>query len=75
MPARKLRVGVIGPGMGRGHVRGFRQHAGCEVVAVADTDISRLVSVGQELGISGRYTDGVEMLEKENLGMGSYITI
>lgn len=64
---RKLRVAVIGLGMGKGHVREFRQHAGCEVVAVADLDAERLAQVAAEHGVKSTYTDPLVMLDKEAL--------
>ena len=33
---QKLRAGVIGLGMGRAHIRGYRKHPQVEVVAIAD---------------------------------------
>ena len=42
----KLRVGVVGLGMGRNHVRGFQAHAGADVVAVADPQADRLAEIG-----------------------------
>ena len=62
-----LRVGVIGLGMGRNHVRQFKEHVRCEVVAVADADPARLDEIGEEYGIAKRYTRAEEMLEKESL--------
>ena len=35
---KKYRVGVIGLGMGRAHIEGYRSHAACEVVAIAASD-------------------------------------
>ena len=34
----KIRVGVIGLGIGRHHIRGFQTHPVAEVVALADLD-------------------------------------
>lgn len=64
---KKLHVGVIGLGMGKGHINGFNKHPGAEVIAIADTDIKKLDKVGEELAVPGRYTDGEEMIAKENL--------
>lgn len=71
---KKLRVGVIGLGMGRWHVRGFREHPGCEVVAIADTNQNRLASAGEEFGLSRTYPDGEVMLAKESLDIVSIAT-
>lgn len=64
---KKLRVGVIGLGMGSGHVRNFQSHPDAEVVAVADVDKAKLESKGAELGIEKRYSDPLEMIKKEKL--------
>ena len=70
----KLRVGVIGLGMGRGHIKGYKTHPDCEVVAVCDTDSSRLKWVGDEFGIANRYTSSKEMFAKERLDVVSVAT-
>jgi predicted dehydrogenase len=70
----KLRAGVIGLGMGRGHIGGYRQHPGAEVVAVADPDAGRLKAVGDEFRVAARYADGMEMIRKENLDVVSVAT-
>jgi len=71
----KLRVGVIGLGMGRQHVAGYRTHPQADVVAVADVDETRLNEVGKEvLGIRKRYTSAEEMLEKARLDVVSVAT-
>jgi len=44
----RLRVGVIGLGVGRQHLAGYLLHSGCEVVAVADFDAEKLAAVGRE---------------------------
>ncbi|OGV50814.1 MAG: dehydrogenase [Lentisphaerae bacterium GWF2_52_8] len=68
---KKLRVGVIGLGMGYGHVKGFQSHPAVEVVAVADTDKSRLETKAKELGVPSKYLDAEEMLNKEQLDIVS----
>ena len=69
--AKKLRVGVIGLGIGRKHIEGWRQHPGVEVAAIADTDASRLATVGESFHISNRYTDPLAMLATEQLDVVS----
>ncbi len=71
---RKLRVGVIGLGMGQAHVNGFREHPGVEVVAAADTDAQRLRSTGERLAIPALYASAKEMLRKEKLDIVSVAT-
>ena len=71
---RKLRMGVIGLGVGRGHVKNFRDHPGAEVVAVCDTNESRVQAVAGEFGVAGRYTDAQQMFDREKLDAVSIAT-
>ena len=52
---KKLRVGVIGLGMGRNHVASFQSHKAANVVAVTDMDPARLLEIGDQYGVPGRY--------------------
>ena len=54
---RKLRMGVIGLGMGRGHARGYHSHPRAELVALCDLDEKRLAEPAEELGVEGTFTD------------------
>jgi predicted dehydrogenase len=71
---KKLRVGVIGLGMGRGHIRGYLSHPKAKLVAIADLDEERLKKTGEEFDIEGRYTDYKEMLKEEKLDVVSVAT-
>jgi predicted dehydrogenase len=71
---RKLRCGVIGLGMGKGHVRGYQSHPDAEVVAIADPDAKRLQAVGDEFKVPQRYADPLEMLAKADLDVVSVAT-
>jgi predicted dehydrogenase len=71
---KRLRVGVIGLGMGQAHVRGFQEHPQAEVVAVADVDTGRLKTLGDSLGVAGRYAHAPDMLRKENLDIVAVAT-
>ena len=64
---KKLRVGVIGLGMGSGHVKAFQSHPNADMVAVADVDKDRLETRGKELGVKKLYLDPEEMIKKEKL--------
>ena len=68
---RRLRVGIIGLGIGRMHIDGWRQHPHVDVVAIADSDAARLAQVGSSLGIAARYTDALAMLASEQLDVVS----
>ncbi|MEM7032205.1 MAG: Gfo/Idh/MocA family oxidoreductase [Chloroflexota bacterium] len=67
----KLRIGVIGLGMGRGHIRNYQLHPQADVVAIADLDEGRLAEIGDTYGVENRYTDALAMLSKENLDVVS----
>ena len=70
----KIRVGVVGLGIGRHHIRGYQSHPAAEVVAIADLDESRLAGIGAEYGIELRYTSTEEMLAKAELDLVSVAT-
>ena len=63
--AEKIRCAVIGLGMGRCHIAGYREHPDAEVVAVADTDAAKLAKFRDELNLPAVYTNPLEMIEKE----------
>lgn len=67
MTTTKLRVGVVGLGIGRMHIEGWRQHPLVEVVSIADADPSRLAAVGDAFGITGRHASAQAMLAAERL--------
>lgn len=68
---KTLRVGVVGLGMGRHHVRAFQAHPNAEVIAVADSSPQRLEEIGNEYRVAGRYTDLSQMLAREKLDIVS----
>ncbi len=74
MSEPKFRCGVVGLGMGKGHINGYTSHPNCEVVAVADLDEDRLATVQTELEIPTTYTDAEEMFAKEDLDVVSVVT-
>lgn len=61
---KKLRVGVIGLGIGKSHIEGYRSSSACEVVAIADADEARLAEIGDKYGIAERYGSGTELIDK-----------
>ena len=63
----KLRMAVVGLGMGRGHARGYESHPQADLVALCDADPERLDATAQELGVGTTYTDAEEMFRKEKL--------
>jgi predicted dehydrogenase len=70
----KLRVGVIGLGIGSCHINGYREHPQAEVVAIADMDSKRLAAKGEEFKISSQYTDPLKMIRDEKLDVVSVAT-
>jgi len=70
----KLRVGIIGLGIGRSHIRGYQSHPNAEVVAIADLDETKLKTSGDEYKVPNRYRDAQEMLAKEKLDIVSVCT-
>lgn len=70
----RLRVGVIGLGIGLKHIEGWREHPDVDVVAIADPDAKRLAKVGDEFSIDARYPDAQTMLEAERLDVVSVCT-
>lgn len=71
---RRLRVGVIGLGIGRMHIEGWQQHPQVDVVALADTDAARLAAVGDQFKVPGRYPSAEAMLAAEQLDVVSVCT-
>lgn len=53
----KLKIGVIGLGVGEQHVLGYNAIDGCEVVAVCDIDPDRLSEAADRCDVPGRHTD------------------
>jgi predicted dehydrogenase len=71
---KKLRVGVIGLGMGRGHVKAYHGHDQVEVAAIADLNQELLDKIGDEFEVGQRYTSAEAMLEAEKLDVVSICT-
>ena len=63
----KLKMGVIGLGMGRGHARGYQSHPDAELVALCDQDAARLREAAEELGVARTYSDAAAMLRDADL--------
>ena len=65
----KIKVGVIGLGVGQAHAHGYQASPDAELVAVCDADSRRLNEQGDRLGISpeARFTDVNEMLAMPGL--------
>jgi predicted dehydrogenase len=71
---KTFRVGVIGLGMGKGHVTGFQAHPQADVVAVCDLNEQLLNEQADALNVTGRYTDAKKMIRDEKLDIVSIAT-
>jgi predicted dehydrogenase len=71
---KRLRIGIVGLGIGRMHIEGWRQHPGAEVVAIVDADPARLAAVGDQFGIVARYASAEAMFAAERLDVVSVCT-
>jgi len=71
---KRLRVGVVGLGMGKAHIEGWREHPQVDVVAIADPDAKRLAEMGDKYAIEGRHASLEAMLAAERLDAVSIVT-
>ncbi|MBS1371996.1 MAG: Gfo/Idh/MocA family oxidoreductase [Lentisphaeria bacterium] len=62
---KKYRIAVVGLGMGRRHIAGFRAHPAAEVVAVSDVNPELLERVRREESIPAAYPEWREMIGRE----------
>ena len=44
----RLRVGIIGLGVGEKHIEAYQRHPGCEVVALCDFSSEKLSAIGSK---------------------------
>ena len=63
----RLRVGVVGGGIGEEYVSAFARNPDAEVVAVCTRTPESAERLARRYGIGGRYTDHAAMLEREAL--------
>lgn len=71
---RKIKVGVIGLGMGRSHLRGYAQCKGVEILALCDVSKSLLSEVSGKYDVPLTFTDYRKMLQVEELEAVSIAT-
>ena len=70
----KIRVGVVGLGIGRHHIAGYQAHPEAEVVGIADLDEARLQEIGDQYGVANRYATLADMLAAQALDVVSVAT-
>jgi len=63
----KLRVGIVGVGIGRSHAKGYNACEDVEIAAVCDADAERLSVRAEEFGVSETYTDWKRMFAEAKL--------
>jgi len=65
----KLRIGIIGAGIGQAHIKGYRKVPGVEIVALCDVNLERAHSVAREFQISESsvFADYRAMLDQAKL--------
>ena len=62
-------------GRARGHAQAYKHVTRGEMVAICDMDEERLTSFGDDFGVETRYTDMVEMIEKEKPDLLHIVTL
>jgi predicted dehydrogenase len=67
----RLRVGIVGLGVGERHLVGYRSIPGVEVVAVCDIDEARLHEVADRHGVERRTTDYRTITEADDIDVVS----
>lgn len=72
--SRKLRAGVIGLRMGRGHVRAYQQNKHVELAAICDVAPQRLQEVQAEFQVPLGFNDASAMFSEAELDLVSVCT-
>ncbi|MCD6291435.1 MAG: Gfo/Idh/MocA family oxidoreductase [Anaerolineae bacterium] len=63
----KVRVGIIGCGVGRFHARGYAQLPDAEIVALADVNPERFHRITDEIPVPNLYTSYEELLKRDDI--------
>lgn len=71
---RKLKVGVVGVGMGSWHIDAYRKDDRVEVAAICDVDETRLHAAGKKFGVDCLLTNAKEMFRTVDLDAVSIAT-
>jgi predicted dehydrogenase len=72
--AQRLRVGIVGAGIGIQYAEAFQRLDGVAVTAICAASSVRAAPAAERLGIPGVYTDLGEMLERERLDVAAIAT-
>ena len=65
--ADKLRVGIIGCGVGLAHARGYARLPNVEIVALADVSLERCQRITREIPVPDLYSSYEELLQREDI--------
>lgn len=71
---KKIRTAVVGVGIGRLHIEGYKKHKDAELVAVADINEERAKATAEEFEIPHVYADYEKMLKELDLDAVSVCT-
>ncbi len=71
---KKLKVGIIGLGIGRVHISGYKSHPSVDVAAICDLDKARLEACAREFSIPKTYSAPDEMFRDADLDAVSIAT-
>ena len=74
MPKARIKVGIVGLGMGAMHLEDYCRNPLCEVTAIADINMERLNQFRDKYHIVNCYTNEKEMFEKCSLDAVSLAT-
>ncbi len=69
-----LRAGVVGLGVGRGHMRAYSELDGVELVALAGQEPDQLAELGADFGVRRLYPDWATMITEGDLDVISVAT-
>ena len=72
--AKKLRVGVVGTGMGRYHMEGFARQENVELIAICDINLPEARAFAKQYGVTKVFEDYREMFSMPELDAVSIAT-
>ena len=72
--AKKLRVGVVGTGMGRYHMEGFARQENVELIAICDINVPEARDFAKKYGVTKVFEDYREMFSMPELDAVSIAT-
>ncbi len=74
---KKVRLGVIGVGMGSTHINGYQKDGRVELAAVCDINETRLRAAAERFGVPADrlYTNAAKMFRQADLEAVSVVTM